>query len=82
MKILMAYFHKYALNEFVETGTHLGATLAYLAYDKNVIAQVLSWPIAIINKQKIALNHTLTSTYCMATVPCCYQHSSSRHCSG
>jgi hypothetical protein len=35
-KILMAYLHKYALNEFVETGTHLGDTLAYLAYDKNI----------------------------------------------
>ncbi|MFT4941776.1 MAG: hypothetical protein ACI88A_004847 [Paraglaciecola sp.] len=35
-KILMAYLRKYGLNEFVETGTHLGDTLAYMAYDKNI----------------------------------------------
>ena len=30
----MAYLHKYALNQFVETGTHLGDTLAYMAHNK------------------------------------------------
>lgn len=34
-KILMAYLHKYALNQFIETGTHLGDTLAYMAYNRN-----------------------------------------------
>jgi len=35
-KILMAYLHKYSLNQFIETGTHLGDTLAYMAYYKNI----------------------------------------------
>jgi len=35
-KVLMAYLHKYALNQFIETGTHQGDTLAYMAYDKNI----------------------------------------------
>jgi hypothetical protein len=35
-KILMAYLHKYGLNQFVETGTHLGDTLAYMANDKKI----------------------------------------------
>lgn len=34
-KILMAYLQKYALNNFIETGTHLGDTLAYMAHDKH-----------------------------------------------
>lgn len=34
-KILMAYLNKYALNHFIETGTHLGDTLAYMAHNKN-----------------------------------------------
>ena len=34
-RILMAYLHKYALNRFIETGTHLGDTLAYMARNKN-----------------------------------------------
>jgi hypothetical protein len=35
-KILMAYLHKFALNQFIETGTHLGDTLAYMAHNKNI----------------------------------------------
>ncbi len=34
-KILMAYLHKYALDHFIETGTHLGDTLAYIAINKD-----------------------------------------------
>ena len=33
-KILWAYLHKYAISQFIETGTHLGDTLAYIAQDK------------------------------------------------
>lgn len=35
-KTLMAYLHKYALNKFIETGTHLGDTLAYMAHNENI----------------------------------------------
>lgn len=35
-KILMAYLDKYALNKFIETGTHLGDTLAYMAHNENI----------------------------------------------
>lgn len=35
-KILMAYLHKFALKNFIETGTCLGDTLAYMAHDKSV----------------------------------------------
>lgn len=35
-KILMAYLREYKLNHFIETGTNLGDTLAYMAYDKNI----------------------------------------------
>jgi hypothetical protein len=35
-KILMAYLHKFALKNFIETGTYLGDTLAYMAHDKNI----------------------------------------------
>lgn len=33
-KILMAYLRKFGLSRFIETGTHLGDTLAYMAHDK------------------------------------------------
>lgn len=35
-RILTAYLHRFKLQEFVETGTHLGDTLAYIASDNGV----------------------------------------------
>ena len=35
-KILMAYLQNYRLTQFIETGTHLGDTLAYIAHDKSI----------------------------------------------
>ncbi len=35
--IISAYLRRYALHQFVETGTHLGDTLAYIAHDKTVM---------------------------------------------
>ena len=35
-KVLMAYLHQYKLNNFIETGTHLGDTVAYMADNENI----------------------------------------------
>lgn len=35
-KILMAYLRKFRLRRFIETGTHVGDTLAFIAYDKSI----------------------------------------------
>jgi len=35
-RILMAYLHRFEINKFIETGTYLGDTLAYIAHDKNI----------------------------------------------
>jgi len=32
----MAYLRKFGLSRFIETGTHLGDTLAYMAHDKTI----------------------------------------------
>ena len=32
----MAYLQNYRLTQFIETGTHLGDTLAYIAHDKSI----------------------------------------------
>ena len=36
--VLSAYLKKYSISNFVETGTHLGDTLAFVARDRNVAA--------------------------------------------
>jgi len=35
-KILLAYMRQFGLNQFVETGTYLGDTLAYIAQNKKI----------------------------------------------
>lgn len=35
-KILMAYLHKYGIDQFIETGTYSGDTLAYIAHNKDI----------------------------------------------
>jgi hypothetical protein len=35
-KILSSYLRKYGLKKFIETGTHLGDTLAHIAHDKSM----------------------------------------------
>lgn len=35
-KIIRAYLKKYKLTQFIETGTHLGDTLAYIAQDQEI----------------------------------------------
>jgi hypothetical protein len=34
--VLSAYLRRFDLHQFIETGTHLGDTLAYIAHDKAV----------------------------------------------
>jgi len=35
-KIIAAYLYKFRLKQFIETGTYLGDTLAYIAHDKSI----------------------------------------------